>query len=108
MSFKAAAAAPVLALGPVFATTPGAQSPVNPQPATPVLRGADLVLKTGKIITVDRAFTLAEAIAVAGERILAVGPDQEIAAHIAPWTHVVAVMTMVGGRVVHQSADWPG
>jgi predicted amidohydrolase YtcJ len=98
---KAAAAAPVLALGPVFAATAGAQATVNPPPATPAVRPADLVLKTGKIITVDRAFTLAEAIAVAGERILAVGPDQEIAAHIAPWTRVIDLngRTVIPGLV---------
>ncbi|HXV64180.1 MAG TPA: amidohydrolase [Vicinamibacteria bacterium] len=38
----------------------------------------DIVLVNGKIITVDERFTIAEAIAVTGERILAVGTDEEI------------------------------
>jgi hypothetical protein len=42
-------------------------------PATPVARPADLVLTNGKIITVDRAFTIADSITIAGDRIAAVG-----------------------------------
>jgi predicted amidohydrolase YtcJ len=85
---KAAAAAPALVV-PALAAAAAAQAAVNPSPAAPVARPADLVLKSGKIITVDRAFTVAEAVAVAGERILAVGPDEQIAAHVAPWTRVI-------------------
>lgn len=40
----------------------------------------DLVLTNGKIITVDERFTIAEAVAVAGERIVAVGSSETIAA----------------------------
>src|SRR5712691_11547760 len=52
-------------------------------------RPADLILKNGKIITVDAGFSIAQAIAIAGERIVAVGPDAAMAAHTAPWTRVV-------------------
>src|SRR6202163_48275 len=38
----------------------------------------DLVLSNGKIITVDERFTIAQAVAVKGERIVAVGTNQEI------------------------------
>ena len=81
---KAAAAAPAL----TFTLTQRAE--VAPTlPATPAARPADLILKRGKIITVDRAFTIAEAIAIAGERILAVGREPEMAPHFAPWTRVI-------------------
>jgi predicted amidohydrolase YtcJ len=39
---------------------------------------ADVVLHNGKVVTVDEDFSLAEAIAVAGERILAVGANDEV------------------------------
>ena len=50
---------------------------------------ADLVLRNGKIVTVDAAFTIAQAIAIAGERIVAVGADAEVAAQIGPATRVI-------------------
>src|SRR5262245_2146536 len=50
---------------------------------------ADLVLKNGKIITVDSASTIARAIAIAGDRIVAVGPDDAMSAHTSPTTRVV-------------------
>ena len=51
--------------------------------------GADLVLRNGKVITVDAAFTIAQAIAIAGERIVAVGPDAAMAAQTGPATRVI-------------------
>jgi predicted amidohydrolase YtcJ len=50
-------------------------------PATP-----DLILSNGKIITVDERFTIAQAVAIAGDRIVAVGSNQEIARLAAPNT----------------------
>jgi predicted amidohydrolase YtcJ len=58
-------------------------------PAGPAMRPADLILRNAKIITVDRDFTIAQAVAVAGERILAVGTNEAAAAHSAPTTRVV-------------------
>jgi len=52
-------------------------------------RPADLVLRNGKIITVDRNFTIAQSIAIAGDRILAVGPDSTMMAHTALSTRVI-------------------
>src|SRR5712691_6537938 len=52
-------------------------------------RPADLILKNGRIITVDAGFSIAQAIAIAGERIVAVGPNAAMAAHTAPWTRVI-------------------
>lgn len=56
----------------------------------------DLVLTNGKIITVDERFTIAEAVAVAGERVVAVGTSAEIAALGGPDTELIDV----GGRAV--------
>jgi hypothetical protein len=41
-----------------------AQSAAPRAPANPIIRPADLVLNSGKVITVDPSFTLAEAIAI--------------------------------------------
>jgi predicted amidohydrolase YtcJ len=60
--------------------------PAQPAPAA---RPADLVLKNGKIVTVDEARPVAEALAVSGDTIVAVGPNQEIQAYIGPNTTVI-------------------
>jgi amidohydrolase family protein/TAT (twin-arginine translocation) pathway-exported protein len=60
-------------------TAPAAAQTAPPPSANPATRPADLVLKNGKVITVDAAFTLVQAIAIAGDRIVAVGPDAAMA-----------------------------
>ncbi len=50
---------------------------------------ADIVLLNGKIVTVDDRFTIGEALAIKGERILAVGSNAEIEKHKGPLTRVV-------------------
>jgi predicted amidohydrolase YtcJ len=50
---------------------------------------ADLVLTNGVVVTVDEAVPDGQAIAVAGDRIVAVGSDEEIAAYIGPATEVI-------------------
>src|SRR5215467_14187244 len=50
---------------------------------------ADIVLLSGKVITVDDRFTIAEALAIKGERILAVGSNAEVEKHKGPLTRVV-------------------
>jgi predicted amidohydrolase YtcJ len=57
------------------------------QPEPP--EAADLVLRGGKVITVDARDTIAAAVAVKGNRIVALGSDQEIARWIGPRTEVV-------------------
>src|SRR5262245_13072942 len=47
---------------------------------------ADVVLSNGKIITVDERFTIAQAVAVKGDRIVAVGTSQEMARLAGPGT----------------------
>jgi predicted amidohydrolase YtcJ len=65
-----------------------ASLPASSQAQAPA-RPADLVLKNGKVITVDRDFTSAQAAAIGGDKIIAVGLDAAVAAHIAPTTRVV-------------------
>jgi predicted amidohydrolase YtcJ len=50
---------------------------------------ADLVLTGGHVHTVDPGRTRAEAVAVRGERIVAVGSTAEVARHVGPRTRVV-------------------
>ena len=50
---------------------------------------ADLVLTNGKIITVDERFTIAQAVAVRGDRIVAVGTNQDIGRLAGPATRRV-------------------
>ena len=46
----------------------------------------DLILSNGKIVTVDERFTIAQAVAIRGERVLAVGTSEEIGRLAAPAT----------------------
>jgi predicted amidohydrolase YtcJ len=66
-----------------------AQSRVPAEPSNMSRAGADFVFKNGRVITVDPAFTIAQAIAIAGERIVAVGPNEAMAAHTSPSTRVI-------------------
>jgi predicted amidohydrolase YtcJ len=50
---------------------------------------ADLIVTRGKVVTVDRRFAVAEAVAVKGERIIAVGGAAEVEALQGPATRVV-------------------
>ena len=57
--------------------------------ATPEVAPADLVLRGGKVATADRALGNAEAIAVNGYQVTAVGGNDEISAYIGPDTEVI-------------------
>jgi predicted amidohydrolase YtcJ len=57
--------------------------------AISILSGADLVLRNGKIVTMDPAKPLASALAISGGQIRAVGTDGEMAAEITPATKVI-------------------
>jgi predicted amidohydrolase YtcJ len=61
---------------------PGRMRAQAPQPA-------DLVLVNGTILTVDAADSIAQAVAVAGGKILAVGTNDAIRARVGPSTQVV-------------------
>jgi predicted amidohydrolase YtcJ len=74
-SFVAWLYAAVLSVG---ATVARAQEPV-----------ADLILTNGKIVTVDDRFTIAQAVAIKGERIVAVGKSADIRKHAGKDTKVI-------------------
>jgi predicted amidohydrolase YtcJ len=57
----------------------------------------DLVLSNGKIITVDERFTIAQAVAIKGDRIVAVGTNQEMARLAGPNTRKI---DLVGRAVI--------
>ncbi len=56
---------------------------------TPAERPADLVLTNGRIITVDSLVPEAHALAVRGDRIVALGTEEEIASYIGDDTEVI-------------------
>jgi len=70
-------------------TSPGIR-PVQGQIA------ADHILLNGKVLTVDENFSIAQAIAIQGERIAAVGTNDEIRRFIGPET----IVTDLGGKTV--------
>jgi predicted amidohydrolase YtcJ len=75
--------------GAATAAAASGSSAMAQTPAAPSIAAADLVLNNGKIITVDSAFTIAQAIAIAGDRILAVGPDAAMVPHTGPATRII-------------------
>jgi predicted amidohydrolase YtcJ len=85
----AGAAGTAMAAAIASGRTAPAQTAPPTASADAALRRADLVLKNGNVVTVDAAFTIARAIAIAGDRIVAVGPDAAMAAHTAPGTLVI-------------------
>jgi hypothetical protein len=78
-----------------------AQGTAARPPAAPRVAPADTILRNGKIVTVDAAFTIAQSVAVAGDRIIAVGPDDAMAAHTGPATRIVDLKgrTVVPGLI---------
>jgi predicted amidohydrolase YtcJ len=74
---------------------------VNPALAQSTDRAADLVLRGGKVITVDTDWRIAQAVAVKDGRFLAVGDDAAVAGHIGPGTEVIelAGKTVVPGLI---------
>lgn len=77
----------------------GAAAQTAPAPAA--ARTADTILVNGKIVTVDDRFTVAPALAIAGERVLKVGSVAEIEALKGPQTRVVdlAGKTVIPGLI---------
>jgi len=57
---------------------------------------ADLILLHGKVVTVDRAFSVRQAIAVKGDRLLRVGTDEEVVRTRGPGTTTIDL----GGKMV--------
>src|SRR5947209_1184369 len=50
---------------------------------------ADLIVHHAKVVTVDGAFTIAEAVAIKGDRILAVGDNKTVLRHRGPATKLI-------------------
>jgi len=81
---------PLTALALCFAAALGG----SVQAAAPDHGYADLVITNGKVITVDKQDRIANAVAVAGNRIVAVGSDADIAGWKGPQTRTIDL----GGR----------
>jgi predicted amidohydrolase YtcJ len=58
-------------------------------PAAAFAQEADFILHNGKIVTVDRAFTISQALAVKGDRLIRVGANQDVLALRRPKTTVI-------------------
>ena len=65
-----------------------------PQPSP--VAAADLVIVGGKVVTVDRAFRVAQAVAVRNGRIDLIGTSEDVRARVGPATRVIDA----GGRTV--------
>jgi predicted amidohydrolase YtcJ len=50
---------------------------------------ADVILLNGKVVTVDQRFTVAQGVAIRGERIIAVGKNADVLEHQGPGTKVI-------------------
>jgi predicted amidohydrolase YtcJ len=57
---------------------------------------ADLILRHGKVVTVDREFSVRQALAVKGDRLIRVGTDEEVLKSRGPNTEVIDL----GGKTV--------
>jgi predicted amidohydrolase YtcJ len=82
----------LMSAGVGVAATMAAGSSAQSQTALPAAiaaRPADLILKNANVITIDARSSIAESIAIAGDKILSVGPDAAMAAHTAPATRVL-------------------
>jgi adenine deaminase len=88
--FLKATASTALTVGAALPATAQTSASARPSPPSPSIgQPADLILKNAKVITVDANFSIAQAIAIAGERIVGVGEDRAIAAHAAPATRII-------------------
>ena len=95
-------AAPVV----IAAVTVGGQA--LPRPPAP-----DLILINGRVITVDRNFTLAEGVAIAGDRILTTGNEDQLRAMAGPQTRIIDLEgnTVIPGLMdnhLHSAGGGPG
>jgi len=70
--------------------------------ATPAIaQPADLVLRGGKVITVDKDWRVAQAVAIRDGRFIAIGDDEAMAGHIGPSTQIVELRgrTVIPGLI---------
>src|SRR5436190_8239795 len=78
----------VTALGWAQCATAGAPQ-IDNQSANSNAAAADLILRNGKVLTVDDRFTIAQALAIRDDRVLAVGSDEEVKRHTGRNTRVL-------------------
>jgi predicted amidohydrolase YtcJ len=79
--------------------------------ATPVAQHADTVYVNGKIVTADKAFSIAQGVAVKDGRFVAVGSSEAVRRHAGPQTRVVdlAGRTVIPGLMdAHTHMDGAG
>ena len=86
-------------LSSVFGRLGSAQGQTTPSQRK--ARSASLVLRGGKIITLDDNFTIAQAVAIRDDRIVAVGLDSAMTAYTEPGTRVVDLQgkTVIPGLI---------
>lgn len=92
---------------PALAAATPAQVPL-PRPAAP-----DLILVNGKVITVDRSFSIAEGVAIAGDRILTTGNEDQLRALAGSSTRIIdlkgnAVIPGLMDNHLHGAGGGPG
>jgi predicted amidohydrolase YtcJ len=97
----------LLALIPSVAAVAALQTPL-PRPPAP-----DLILINGRVITVDRNFSVAEGVGILGDRILTVGNEDHLRALAGPSTRVVDLKgnTVIPGLMdnhLHGAGGGPG
>ena len=88
-------------------------SPLSGLPQLPRPPAPTLVLYNGKVITVDQSFLVAEAVALAGDRILAVGTSGQMRAIAGPATTLIDLkgQTVLPGLMdnhLHGAGGGPG
>ncbi|TMH83584.1 MAG: amidohydrolase, partial [Betaproteobacteria bacterium] len=93
--------------GSVLAACSGALGPLGPGEAP------DLVLYNGKVVTVDSAFSIAQALAIRGDRFVAVGSDDAVRRLAGPATRAIDLRgrTVIPGLIdghLHNAGGGPG
>jgi adenine deaminase len=70
---------------------------------------ADLILRNGKIITVDRDFSVKQAVAIRDGRIVTVGGERDVRVLVGPKTRVIDLMATRSFSLIdsHIQATWP-
>ncbi|HET6203550.1 MAG TPA: amidohydrolase [Planctomycetota bacterium] len=80
----------ILRAGPLLALLAGACADLSPGNGDLAPKEkADLVLRNARVWTVDPARPRAQAVAILGDRILAVGSEEEVLPHVGPGTRVL-------------------
>ena len=97
-----------LALLAAAGATSRGQAPILPRPPAP-----DLVIYNANVITVDRSFLIAEAVAITGDRFMAVGSSDQMRSIAGPSTRMIDLkgQTVIPGLMdnhLHGAGGGPG